>query len=102
MQNNFLILPSGSNFFHLAKVLATTNSEPGLALPGHASIVGNEIADAPVKEAATEPECRLSRAIYRRLRRPSRKLNSRNGNLDGITQCMVECTITICLFQKWT
>ena len=22
----------GSNFFHLAKVLATTNSEPGLAL----------------------------------------------------------------------
>ena len=25
-------IPFGSNFFHLAKVLATTNSEPGLAL----------------------------------------------------------------------
>ena len=25
-------IPFGSNFFHLAKVLATTNSEPGYAL----------------------------------------------------------------------
>ena len=33
----------GSNFFHLAKVLATTNSEPGLALPPQMKILNTVI-----------------------------------------------------------
>ena len=33
----------GSNFSHLAKVLATTNSEPGLALPPQKKILNTVI-----------------------------------------------------------
>ena len=49
----------------------------------HASIVGNEIADAFAKEAAIEARINLTAAVpppYRRLRRPTRNTSCQNGN----------------------
>ena len=64
--------------------------------PGHASIAGNQIVDALVKEAAMEamiqPEGRNS-SIILEIKEATKKTKYRNGNPDGTTQCMAEHTI---------
>ena len=63
--------------------------------PGHASIVGNKIADALAKEAATEAknqsECSRSTTIQeiKEAINRSRKPNCPNGNPDGTIQSIV-------------
>ena len=60
--------------------------------PGHASMAGNEIADALAKEAVTEA-MNQPHLQYWRSRRPPRRPKYRNGNPDGTTQSMAEHTI---------
>ena len=69
--------------------------------PGHASIAGNEIADALAKEAATkardQPDCRRSTTIQE-VKDAIKKTQISKWHLDGTTQIMADHTI--CMFQR--